>query len=79
MLPKVYKVSTKIITSNDNVVCAARVFKYGFTDIPIIQKLCSVSSNQVPMCRGEEYMADIQRCLCAVCGGNVMPAHTVHK
>ncbi len=47
-MPGGYKVSTKIIMSNDNVVCAVHVFKDGFTDTPIIGKLQSASSNQVP-------------------------------
>ncbi len=35
----VYEVSTKIITLNDKVVRAVRMFKDRFTSTPIIQKL----------------------------------------
>ncbi len=54
MLPKVYAVGTKIIMSNDNVVCAVHVFKVGLMNTPTVRKLRSASSNQVRMCRGEE-------------------------
>ncbi len=73
---KIYKVSTKIITSNDNIVGTVRVFKDGFTDT-FSSRHCEMQAVIRLLCAERKSMAGIQCRLCMVYKGNVIPARTV--